>query len=69
MIEFGNIGNLDGRGERAIMVIFLSMQRDTTNVVKIKESPIVTSLPFSLAKAIRFVATVHQTQTVAKEKL
>ena len=50
--EFGNIGKLDGRGGRAIMVIFLSMQRDTTNVAKIEESPTVTLLPFSLAKAV-----------------
>ena len=40
--QFGNIGQLDGGGGRAIMVIFLSMQRDTTNVAKIEEAPTVT---------------------------
>ena len=51
-IGFGNIGKLDGRGGRAINVIFLSMQSDMMNVAKIEEPPTVTPLHFSLVKAV-----------------
>ena len=44
--EFGNTGQLDGRGGRAITVLFLSMQRDKPSVAKIEESPTATPHPF-----------------------
>ena len=52
--EFGNIGKLDGRGGRAIMVIFISMRCDTKSVAKIEVTDGDPSgpLPFSLAKAV-----------------
>ena len=47
--EFGNIGQNEDRGGKAIMVLFLFVQRDTPNVAKIDESPTATPLPFSRA--------------------
>ena len=44
--DFGSIGQLNGRGGRVIMVLFLSMQRDTPKVAKIEESPTATPSPF-----------------------
>ena len=42
---FGIIDQPDTRGGRVIMVLFLSMQRDTLNVAKIEEAPTATPLP------------------------
>ena len=47
--EFRNIGQPDGREGRAIMALFIFMQRDTKNVAMIEELPTATPLPFSRA--------------------
>ena len=52
--EFGNIGQLDGRGGRANRVLFLSMQLGMPNVAKFEESLTAILLPFSLDALEKF---------------